>query len=225
LANRILCLLLLLLITHTPDGFQTKLIPSFPTIPTAPISQTFGHLKHTGIDFKVPVGSEVYADLDGIVTKVIYNEIVYGNLIMIEHPDGYTSLYGHLSEIKVKVGDKVKSGDLIALSGGDPNDLIDGDGQSSSAHLHWEVRKIGYSNNNKYNVDPMAYLMSFNDIKYKIAYVHSFYGLNVRASPNKDSVWIYSLWNGEKVQVVEERGDWSRLNSLRPEWVLSEWLK
>ena len=77
---------------------------------------------------------------------------------MLLHCDGYLSLYAHLSAFSVDFGDIVHSGDLIALSGGDPDDEIDGDGWSSGAHLHFEVREPGHLDNNLYNIDPLEYL-------------------------------------------------------------------
>ena len=212
----LLLVLVLLLWTTEPNS------PSFPTIPTAPISQTFGHLGHVGIDFKVPVGSEVYADMDGIIVQKLTTEGTYGRFIEIKHKDGNVSLYGHLSEFKVKKYEWVTSGQLIALSGGDPRDKYAG--ASSGAHLHWEVRPKGHTDTNKYNIEPMEYLMSFLQPKCKSAIVNSYEGLNVRSAPSKDAVLIYTLYNKAIVEVVEERNGWARLNSLRPEWVLAKWL-
>jgi murein DD-endopeptidase MepM/ murein hydrolase activator NlpD len=214
---RIYILLVLVLLLGTEPN-----PPSFPTIPIAPISQTFGNLGHVGIDFKVPVGSEVYADLDGFIIQELETEGTYGRFIEIKHADGNVSLYGHLSEFKVKKYDWVTSGQLIALSGGDIRDRYAG--SSSGAHLHWEVRPKGHTDTNKYNINPMEYLMSFTDIDYKMATVNSNIGLNVRSTPGKNSVLIYSLYCKEIVQVVEEKNGWARLNSLRPEWVLAKWL-
>ena len=129
----------------------------FPTI-DAPIGQSFGHLGHVGTDFIVPVGTEVYAAMDGIVIRAEDYGRVYGRYLMLLHCDGYLSLYAHLSAFSVNFGDIVHSGDLIALSGGDPDDEIDGDGWSSGAHLHFEVREPGHLDNNLYNIDPLEYL-------------------------------------------------------------------
>jgi len=213
-----------MLVPPIADGGTVSETPSFPTIPIAPIVQTFGYLNHVGIDFKVPVGSAVYADLDGYIVQEVNSEGVYGRYLMLEHVDGYVSLYGHLSEFKEKNNTWVASGSLIALSGGDPADNIDGDGWSSGAHLHWEVRPKGHTGTNRYNIDPMKYLMSFKRTAYKLAIVDSSDGLNVRAEPNKNATLIYSLYNRATVQIIEERFGWARLNSLRPEWVLLKWL-
>ena len=87
--------------------------------------------RHTGMDFGVPSGTNVRAAANGIVTRV-GGEGAYGNSVHIRHPDGTTSLYGHLSGYGVKVGQKVKSGQSIAKSGNT--------GRSTGAHLHFELR-------------------------------------------------------------------------------------
>ena len=128
-----------------------------PTAENVPVIQSFGHLGHVGIDYGVPVGTKIYAVMDGIVMYAIEDSRVYGRSIFILHCDGYGSLYGHLSKLKVKFGEVVKSGQFIGWSGGDPNDNIDGDGWSSCAHLHFEVRIPGHLESNLYNIDPHKY--------------------------------------------------------------------
>jgi len=215
----ILILILLLGIGNAEDN--TEMV-AFPTIPTASISQAFGHLNHVGIDFKVDSGSDVYADMEGIIIQELETEGTYGRFIEILHKDGYVSLYGHLSEFRVKKWQEVNTGQLIALSGGDTRDRYAG--ASSGAHLHWEIRPKGHTNDNKDNINPLEYLMSFVKVDYRTAIVDSEIGLNVRSAPGKNSVIIYTLYNKDTVQVVEERLGWARLNSLRPEWVLLKWL-
>ena len=143
--------------THIPDDC---FLSSSPYIPDYIIGQEFGNLGHKGIDYSIPVGTEIYADLDGIVIIEENNARVYGRYLMILHPDGYASLYAHLSAFKIKAGEKVYAGQLIALSGGDPNDDIDGDGWSTGAHLHYEIRQRNHIDNTLYNIDPIEYLES-----------------------------------------------------------------
>jgi hypothetical protein len=85
---------------------------------------------HEGMDFAAPVGTDVYVTGNG---KVIETGWVkgYGNTIKISHGFGYATLYAHLSEIKVKTGQSVMRGDVIALVGNT--------GKSSGPHLHYEV--------------------------------------------------------------------------------------
>lgn len=98
---------------------------------------------HSGIDFKGDIGDPVEATGDGIVEKADYHN-GYGKCVMIRHEHGYLSLYGHLSEINVTVGQKVKSGDVIGLVGNT--------GRSTGPHLHYEIRKNGT------DINPNEYL-------------------------------------------------------------------
>ena len=211
-------------IRQKPDGFM-PIVPSYPTIPTANISQQFGHLGHVGIDFRISVGTPIYADYDGTVIKEIENDPVYGRCLMIKHEDGYVSLYGHLAAFEVKPMEIVYSGDLIALSGGDPNDKIDGDGQSTGPHLHWEIRPPNHTDTNKYNIDPMKFVMSMIHEKYEVAYVNSEQGVKVHLGPDINSPVITLLCNKDEVKIVEEKNGWARSLSLRPEWVSLSYIR
>ncbi|MFJ8696158.1 M23 family metallopeptidase [Streptomyces roseolilacinus] len=92
--------------------------------------------KHSGQDFAVPVGTLVKAVHGGTVVKAGPNGggdgPAYGNAIVIKHANGTYSQYAHLSKINVKIGSKVKTGQLIARSGNT--------GNSSGPHLHFEIR-------------------------------------------------------------------------------------
>ncbi|GAA4906776.1 M23 family metallopeptidase [Streptomyces coeruleoprunus] len=92
--------------------------------------------KHSGQDFAVPVGTPVKAAHSGVVVKAGPNGggdgSAYGNAIVIKHANGTYSQYAHLSKINVFVGKKVKTGQLIGLSGNT--------GNSSGPHLHFEIR-------------------------------------------------------------------------------------
>lgn len=89
---------------------------------------------HTGIDIRATTGSNVYATASGKVIKAGWNT-AYGNMIIIDHGNGITSLYGHASKLVVKVGDTVNQGDIIMKAGST--------GYSTGPHLHFEVRKNG----------------------------------------------------------------------------------
>lgn len=86
---------------------------------------------HLGIDYGVPAGTEVRAASDGKVVMA-ENRISTGWSVVIEHLPGLYTLYYHMSELKVKVGDSVKQGHLIGLSGAT--------GLATGPHLHWETR-------------------------------------------------------------------------------------
>ncbi len=88
---------------------------------------------HTGVDLSADQGTNVYAAGDGVVIRAEMSGCGYGYHIRIDHGYSYMTLYGHLSEILVKKGQKVKRGDVIGLVGNT--------GISTRPHLHYEVRK------------------------------------------------------------------------------------
>lgn len=90
---------------------------------------------HPGIDIVVNTGTEVFAPGDGKIIRV-GRRGGYGLTIEIDHGFGYSTLYAHLSKVKVKKGTKVKRGDLIALSGKSGS-------LATGPHLHYEVRHNG----------------------------------------------------------------------------------
>lgn len=94
---------------------------------------------HDGMDFNAPVGTPVYATADGVVTVAKHFGGGYGRCIDIDHGYGYLSRYAHLNKIKVKVGQKVKRGEIIGEVGNT--------GLSTGAHLHYEVRLKGEPKN------------------------------------------------------------------------------
>ena len=103
-----------------------------------------GTTDHAGIDIGVSAGSNVYAAAAGTVTLAGWYG-GYGKCVIISHDNGMTTIYGHLSSVKVKTGQKVNQGKVIALSGNT--------GNSTGPHLHFEVRINGTP------VDPMKYTM------------------------------------------------------------------
>lgn len=93
---------------------------------------------HTGVDISAPLGANFVAANDGIVTKAEYNT-AYGNMVIIDHGGGISTLYAHGSEILVKVGQTVKRNDAILKVGST--------GYSTGPHAHFEVRINGVVTN------------------------------------------------------------------------------
>ncbi|MFS8615783.1 MAG: M23 family metallopeptidase [Solitalea sp.] len=89
---------------------------------------------HYGMDFTAPRGTEIYATGDGVIRKAEADR-GFGNHVVIQHGFGYESLYGHMSKILVKPGQKVKRGQVIGLVGNS--------GSSTAPHVHYEVHKNG----------------------------------------------------------------------------------
>jgi murein DD-endopeptidase MepM/ murein hydrolase activator NlpD len=102
------------------------------------LTQNF-HGGHRGLDIAVPVGTPIKTTMDGRVVHAGWNNQGYGNLVIVENGDTRT-YYAHLSSIPVSVGDTVRAGTTIGLSGNT--------GNSTGPHLHYEIRK------NKVPIDP-----------------------------------------------------------------------
>lgn len=100
--------------------------------------------KHGGIDIAVKTGTWVGAAADGVVIVASTDVGHYGTAVFIDHQNGYITHYGHLSKINVRVGQKVRAGQLIAKSGST--------GRSTGPHLHFTIKKNGV------NVDPLKFL-------------------------------------------------------------------
>ncbi|MFH1369444.1 MAG: M23 family metallopeptidase [Elusimicrobiota bacterium] len=99
---------------------------------------------HGGIDIAVREGTWVGAAADGVVTLASGGVGHYGKAVFIEHENGYITHYGHLSSIRVRVGQKVKARQLIAKSGST--------GRSTGPHLHFTIKKNGA------NKDPLKFI-------------------------------------------------------------------
>ena len=98
---------------------------------------------HTGVDIGAPAGSNFIAANDGIVVKAEYNA-AYGNMVIIDHGGGISTLYAHGSEILVQLGQSVKRGESILKVGST--------GYSTGPHAHFEVRINGVT------TDPLPYI-------------------------------------------------------------------
>lgn len=97
---------------------------------------------HYGMDFTANIGTPVYATGDGIVKDVQSIGGGYGKWILIDHGFGYETLYGHLNGFNVKIGDKVKRGNVIGFVGNT--------GTSTGPHVHYEVHRNGEPVNPQY---------------------------------------------------------------------------
>ncbi|GHH98751.1 M23 family metallopeptidase [Neobacillus kokaensis] len=98
---------------------------------------------NTGIDITMPDGKsfDVTASLSGTVTRVDDQDAVLGNVIVIEHANGIVTQYQSVKEIKVKEGDVVKQGDVLAKAG---QSLFN---EKAGTHVHFEIRKDGVAVN------------------------------------------------------------------------------
>lgn len=86
---------------------------------------------HYGVDVAVPTGTPILAPADGVVSLAERDLYFTGGTIMIDHGHGVSSIMVHLSALKAKVGDVVKQGDVVGLSGMT--------GRATGPHLHWGI--------------------------------------------------------------------------------------
>ncbi len=113
---------------------------------THPIYKTME--MHPGMDFAAEQGTRIYSTGDGVVERADNLAQGYGNHVVVNHGFGYQTLYGHMSKIAVKAGQKVKRGQLLGYVGST--------GLSTAPHLHYEVIKGGEK------VNPINYY--YNDL-------------------------------------------------------------
>lgn len=136
-------------------------VPVHNPAPGQQVSSNFGPRRdpflgrramHAGIDFRAPTGTPILASGKGNVVRAGWNG-GYGRMVEIDHGEGITTRYAHMSRINVKVGDKVTTGDRIGLAGST--------GRSTGPHLHYEVRRNGRA------TDPAPFLRAgrqLNDV-------------------------------------------------------------
>lgn len=134
---------------------QKSILLSIPSLwPVfGPITSGFGDTRfypssggmkpHKGVDISVPPGTPIIAPADGVVTYV-GRGWDYGLMICLDHGHGFSTAYGHLKELAVRTGDKVRTGQVIGTVGVS--------GNSTGPHLHYEVRIQGNQ------VNPFRYL-------------------------------------------------------------------
>lgn len=111
--------------------------------------KTGGRRKHNGADFAGPKGTDIFATADGVVTHAGWQS-GFGRMVKIQHAFGIETLFAHNSQIRVKKGQRVSRGDLIADMGTT--------GRSTGNHLHYEVRVNGRP------VNPMIYIKAARNV-------------------------------------------------------------
>lgn len=131
---------------YTPTGLPAH----------AEMSSSFGYRRnpfggrslefHSGVDFRGNRGDDIRSTAQGKVVHAGYDR-GYGNYLIVKHANGFETLYGHLSETKVRTGDRVAANQVIGKMGST--------GRSTGNHLHYEVRKDGKP------VDPAQFIKIF----------------------------------------------------------------
>lgn len=128
--------------TEMPDTFKIDLrhfsMPTNSRVVTSNFGSRWGR-QHKGLDIKVYIGDTIRAAFSGKVRIVRYEAGGYGKYIVIRHPNGLETIYGHLSEQLVTENQVVRAGEIIGLGGNT--------GRSTGSHLHFETRLCGVALN------------------------------------------------------------------------------
>ncbi|MBQ0047081.1 MAG: peptidoglycan DD-metalloendopeptidase family protein [Prevotellaceae bacterium] len=111
---------------------------------TSPFGPRWGR-QHSGLDIKVYIGDTIRSAFDGKVRICKYDGNGYGYFLVIRHPNGLETLYGHMSKQLVKAGQIVRAGEPIGLGGNT--------GRSTGSHLHFETRMLGQAINPAFMFD------------------------------------------------------------------------
>lgn len=123
---------------HVPSNFKIDLTGFCMPTSSRKVTSNYGPRwgrRHEGLDVKVYIGDTIRAAFDGKVRITQYNGSGYGYHVVIRHPNGLETLYGHLSKIIAKENQVVHAGDVIGLGGNT--------GRSTGSHLHFETRICG----------------------------------------------------------------------------------
>jgi murein DD-endopeptidase MepM/ murein hydrolase activator NlpD len=165
---------------------------------------------HRGIDLKLQVGDTVYAAFAGKVRIRNTERRGYGKYLVIRHPNGLETIYGHLSDWIVDVNDIVHAGDPIALGGNT--------GRSTGSHLHFETRFLGQA------IDPTEIIDFENGVPHKDLFVFHNIRINGRNSnlytSSESQVVYHRVKSGDTLGSIARRygttvGELCRLNGLK----------
>ncbi len=142
---------------------------------------------HRGIDLKVQTGDTIRAAFDGKIRIRNYERRGYGYYLVIRHPNGLETVYGHLSKFLVDLNDIVRAGQPIALGGNT--------GRSTGSHLHFETRFLGQA------LNPAEIIDFENGVPHQDEYVFH----NVKINGRKSN--IYTSSNNKMVYHRVKSGD------------------
>ena len=154
------------------------------------------------VDLGIHMNDTIYEAFDGKVSVTAYEGRVYGNYIILRHPNGLETVYGHLNKHLVKPDDVVRAGDPIGLGGST--------GRSTGPHLHFETRFMGYA------INPAAIVDFSNKTTHTDDYTFSktTYTKARNFAPNKNKVELaaeqvntYKAGNKQISSYIVKKGD------------------
>lgn len=172
------------------------------------IYSQYGLPGHEGIDIRAPDGYELYSVFAGVVYRVEPTEVgAYGIQVRIVHetPEGtFKSIYAHLKDVAIAVGDHVSAGDLLGRA--------DNTGNSYGAHLHLSIKLVGSkswlsekSNTHNEMINPVPYFpqLFIPGAAWKVVVPGNF-----RSAPNIIGSPIRLLRSGERVNILDHKTEW-----------------
>jgi len=134
-----------LMLESIPSGFpvESEIVTSSFGMREHPIFERMS--MHGGVDLRAPTGTPIYAAADGVIEWAsTHHNSGLGKMVKIIHNYGFSTVYGHMSDIEAQVGNYVKRGQLLGYSGNT--------GASAAPHLHYEVRHLNR------RLDPLPFL-------------------------------------------------------------------
>src|SRR5438876_5279552 len=150
------------LVRHTPSILP---VPSDQFVLTSPFGMRISPFTraadfHKGLDLSAPTGTPIYAAADGIVSfagrfpiRQSVNWWRFGNVVVINHSDRFITIYGHCDGIKIRRGQEVRQGQVVATVGST--------GWSTNSHLHYEVRSDLEQPGSYVAIDPRIYILNY----------------------------------------------------------------
>lgn len=196
------------------DQYDCSYVPPIKGLVTSPYGPRRRNF-HCGIDIDLETGDTVVAAFDGTV-RVARVSNGYGNVVVIRHNNGLETLYGHLSEIKVQVGQHVSSGTVIGLGGNT--------GRSTGSHLHFEVRFRG----KPINPESLISFKSYELLKEQLTISPDLFKqlTTYKSSPNKKGSKYYVIRKGDTLSKIAKKKGTTvkklcKLNGIRPTTILA----
>lgn len=165
----------------------------FPPLDNFYVTSKFGFRSgyrfHYGTDFRAVVGDTIRSAFDGKVRIAKYNKGGYGYYVLVRHPNGLETIYGHMSKILKYADTEVKAGEPIGLAGNT--------GRSSGPHLHFEVRYLGNP------IDPMVMFDFEQKVPYEDYYAISAKNFEYKKEINK--IRFHIVRSGDTLGAIARR--------------------
>lgn len=197
-----------------PDSFSIDCSSfTFPIDTMVRITSKYGPRRrrmHKGIDLKVQVGDTIRAAFDGKIRIRNFERRGYGYYLVVRHPNGLETVYGHLSKFLVDVNQIVRAGEPIALGGNT--------GRSTGSHLHFETRFLGQA------INPIEIIDFENQVPNQDTYVFRNLKINGRKSniytSSGNQLVYHRVKSGETLGKIARMygttvGELCRLNGLK----------